>query len=49
MCVCVCLLLHRELEDRKKIQKLLTLVGPEEDDMTYLHREPPHKVHILIF
>ncbi|XP_075894154.1 coiled-coil domain-containing protein 77 [Nelusetta ayraudi] len=36
----------RELEDRKKIQKLLTLVGPEEDDMTYLHREPPHKVTI---
>lgn len=42
----VCLLFHRELEDRKKIQKLLSLVGAEEDKVTYLHREPPNKVHI---
>ncbi|XP_034032810.1 coiled-coil domain-containing protein 77 [Thalassophryne amazonica] len=36
----------RELEDRKKIQHLLSLVGPEVGEMTYFHREPPHKVTI---
>lgn len=34
----------RELEDRKKIQQLLTLVGSEEEALTYFHKEPPHKV-----
>uniref|UniRef100_A0A3B4H0U9 Coiled-coil domain containing 77 n=1 Tax=Pundamilia nyererei TaxID=303518 RepID=A0A3B4H0U9_9CICH len=34
----------RELEDRKKIQHLLALVGPDTGEMTYFHREPPHKV-----
>ncbi|NXO71832.1 CCD77 protein, partial [Phainopepla nitens] len=33
----------RELEDRKKIQQLLTLLGAEEGDVTYFHKEPPHK------
>lgn len=36
----------RELEDRKKIQHLLALVGPDTGEMTYFHREPPHKVTI---
>ncbi|XP_068169718.1 coiled-coil domain-containing protein 77 isoform X2 [Antennarius striatus] len=36
----------RELEDRKKIQHLLALVGPDAGDITYFHREPPHKVTI---
>ncbi|XP_028264039.1 coiled-coil domain-containing protein 77 [Parambassis ranga] len=36
----------RELEDRKKIQHLLALVGPDEGEITYFHREPPHKVTI---
>ncbi|KAK9516924.1 hypothetical protein VZT92_024830 [Zoarces viviparus] len=34
----------RELEDRKKIQHLLALVGPDAGEITYFHREPPHKV-----
>lgn len=42
-------MLRRELEDRKKIQKLLSLVGPQDDEVTYLHQEPPHKVHIHNF
>uniref|UniRef100_A0A7N9AVS3 Coiled-coil domain containing 77 n=1 Tax=Mastacembelus armatus TaxID=205130 RepID=A0A7N9AVS3_9TELE len=33
----------RELEDRKKIQHLLALVGPDAGEITYFHREPPHK------
>ncbi|NXN84647.1 CCD77 protein, partial [Bombycilla garrulus] len=33
----------RELEDRKKIQQLLTLLGAEEGEVTYFHKEPPHK------
>lgn len=37
-------LLPRELEDRKKIQHLLALVGPDADAITYFYREPPHKV-----
>ncbi|XP_057185699.1 coiled-coil domain-containing protein 77 isoform X2 [Triplophysa rosa] len=36
----------RELEDRKKIQHLLALVGPDPGEITYFHREPPHKVTI---
>ncbi|KAE8613555.1 hypothetical protein XENTR_v10007757 [Xenopus tropicalis] len=36
----------RELEDRKKIQKLLALVGTSEGDVTYFHKEPPNKVTI---
>ncbi|NWS69304.1 CCD77 protein, partial [Crotophaga sulcirostris] len=33
----------RELEDRKKIQHLLALVGTDEGEVTYFHKEPPHK------
>uniref|UniRef100_A0A3Q3XFM6 Uncharacterized protein n=1 Tax=Mola mola TaxID=94237 RepID=A0A3Q3XFM6_MOLML len=33
----------RELEDRKKIQHLLALVGTDAGEITYFHREPPHK------
>ncbi|XP_024137123.1 coiled-coil domain-containing protein 77 isoform X2 [Oryzias melastigma] len=36
----------RELEDRKKIQHLLGLVGPDAGEVTYFHREPPHKVTV---
>ncbi|XP_011474841.1 coiled-coil domain-containing protein 77 [Oryzias latipes] len=36
----------REFEDRKKIQHLLALVGPDAGEVTYFHREPPHKVTI---
>nr|XP_015208799.1 PREDICTED: coiled-coil domain-containing protein 77 [Lepisosteus oculatus] len=36
----------RELEDRKKIQHLLALVGPDAGEITYFHKEPPHKVTI---
>ncbi|XP_077196104.1 coiled-coil domain-containing protein 77 [Paroedura picta] len=36
----------RELEDRKKIQHLLALVGPDNGEVTYFHKEPPHKVTI---
>ncbi|XP_061577415.1 coiled-coil domain-containing protein 77 [Cololabis saira] len=36
----------RELEDRKKIQHLLALVGPDAEEITYFHREPPHKVTV---
>ncbi|XP_043564839.1 coiled-coil domain-containing protein 77 isoform X2 [Chiloscyllium plagiosum] len=36
----------RELEDRKKMQHLLALVGPEAETVTYFHREPPHKVTV---
>ncbi|XP_073720671.1 coiled-coil domain-containing protein 77-like isoform X1 [Misgurnus anguillicaudatus] len=36
----------RELDDRKKIQHLLALVGPDPGEITYFHREPPHKVTI---
>uniref|UniRef100_A0A803J689 Uncharacterized protein n=1 Tax=Xenopus tropicalis TaxID=8364 RepID=A0A803J689_XENTR len=35
---------EREHEDKKKIQKLLALVGPSEGDVTYFHKEPPNKV-----
>ncbi|XP_068459502.1 coiled-coil domain-containing protein 77 [Clinocottus analis] len=36
----------RELEDRKKIQHLLALVGTDTGEVTYFHREPPHKVTV---
>ncbi|KAM6937485.1 coiled-coil domain-containing protein 77 [Xenentodon cancila] len=36
----------RELEDRKKIQHLLALIGPDAGEITYFHREPPHKVTV---
>ncbi|NXO00884.1 CCD77 protein, partial [Rhinopomastus cyanomelas] len=36
----------RELEDRKKIQHLLALLGTDKE-VTYFHKEPPHKVTIL--
>ncbi|XP_076863225.1 coiled-coil domain-containing protein 77 [Brachyhypopomus gauderio] len=36
----------KELEDRKKIQHLLALVGPDAGEITYFYREPPHKVTI---
>ncbi|XP_044272975.1 coiled-coil domain-containing protein 77 isoform X2 [Varanus komodoensis] len=36
----------RELEDRKKIQHLLALVGTDTGEVTYFHKEPPHKVTI---
>lgn len=36
----------RELEDRKKIQHLLALVGPDTGEVTYFYKEPPHKVII---
>ncbi|KAM6090080.1 coiled-coil domain-containing protein 77 isoform 3-T4 [Theristicus caerulescens] len=37
----------RELEDRKKIQHLLALVGTDTGEVTYFHKEPPHKVTVL--
>lgn len=37
----------RELEDRKKIQHLLALVGTDSGEITYFHKEPPHKVKRL--
>ncbi|TRY97041.1 hypothetical protein DNTS_001451 [Danionella cerebrum] len=36
----------RELDDRRKIQHLLALVGPDPGEITYFHSEPPHKVVI---
>ncbi|XP_066110977.1 coiled-coil domain-containing protein 77 isoform X1 [Saccopteryx bilineata] len=37
----------RELEDKKKIQNLLALVGTEPGEVTYFYKEPPNKVSIL--
>ncbi|XP_053799509.1 coiled-coil domain-containing protein 77 [Vidua chalybeata] len=37
----------RELEDRKKIQQLLAILGADEGEVTYFHKEPPHKVTVL--
>lgn len=34
----------RELEDKKKIQNLLALVGPDAGEVTYFHKEPPHRI-----
>ncbi|MEE6478094.1 hypothetical protein FKM82_011732 [Ascaphus truei] len=36
----------RELEDRKKVQQLLALVGTGNGEITYFHKEPPNKVTI---
>ncbi|NXA98000.1 CCD77 protein, partial [Melanocharis versteri] len=33
----------RELEDRKKIQQLLAILGTDEGEVTYFHKEPLHK------
>ncbi|NWX30582.1 CCD77 protein, partial [Notiomystis cincta] len=33
----------RELEDKKKIQQLLAILGTDEGEVTYFHKEPPHK------
>ncbi|NWW39576.1 CCD77 protein, partial [Panurus biarmicus] len=33
----------RELEDRKKIQQLLAILGTDKGEVTYFHKEPPHK------
>ncbi|NWV47112.1 CCD77 protein, partial [Daphoenositta chrysoptera] len=33
----------RELEDRKRIQQLLSLLGTDDGEVTYFHKEPPHK------
>lgn len=37
----------RELEDKKKIQSLLALVGTDTKEVTYFYKEPPHKVSEL--
>uniref|UniRef100_A0A2R9BFR8 Coiled-coil domain containing 77 n=1 Tax=Pan paniscus TaxID=9597 RepID=A0A2R9BFR8_PANPA len=37
----------RELEDKKKIQNLLALVGTDAGEVTYFCKEPPHKVSNL--
>ncbi|XP_023573492.1 coiled-coil domain-containing protein 77 isoform X2 [Octodon degus] len=37
----------RELEDKKKIQNLLALVGTDTREVTYFYKEPPNKVTIL--
>ena len=34
----------RELEDKKKIQNLLALVGTDTGEVTYFYKEPPNKV-----
>ncbi|XP_060135954.1 coiled-coil domain-containing protein 77 isoform X2 [Zootoca vivipara] len=36
----------RELEDRKKIQHLLALLGTDSGEVTYFCKEPPHKATI---
>uniref|UniRef100_A0A8D2PJ06 Coiled-coil domain containing 77 n=1 Tax=Zosterops lateralis melanops TaxID=1220523 RepID=A0A8D2PJ06_ZOSLA len=33
----------RELEDRKKMQQLLAMLGANKGEVTYFHKEPPHK------
>ncbi|NXT74368.1 CCD77 protein, partial [Zapornia atra] len=38
----------RELEDRKKIQHLLTLLGTDKGEITYFHKEPPHKASSIL-
>ncbi|NXG70370.1 CCD77 protein, partial [Baryphthengus martii] len=37
----------RELEDRKKIQRLLALVGMDKGEVTYFHKEPPHRASFI--
>nr|KAF6373162.1 coiled-coil domain containing 77 [Pipistrellus kuhlii] len=34
----------RELEDKKKIQNLLALVGTDTGEVTYFYKEPPNKI-----
>uniref|UniRef100_A0A670JP63 Coiled-coil domain containing 77 n=1 Tax=Podarcis muralis TaxID=64176 RepID=A0A670JP63_PODMU len=41
LCLCVA---PKELEDRKKIQHLLALLGTDSGEVTYFCKEPPHKV-----
>jgi coiled-coil domain-containing protein 77 len=36
----------QELQDRKKINRLLSLAGVNEDEVTYFIKEPPGKVII---
>uniref|UniRef100_A0A8C7AK93 Coiled-coil domain containing 77 n=1 Tax=Neovison vison TaxID=452646 RepID=A0A8C7AK93_NEOVI len=36
----------REIEDKKKIQNLLALVGTDTGEVTYFYKEPPNKVSI---
>ncbi|NWV81408.1 CCD77 protein, partial [Dasyornis broadbenti] len=38
----------RELEDRKRIQQLLALVGTDEGEVTYFHKDPSHKAKCTI-
>uniref|UniRef100_A0A663N689 Coiled-coil domain containing 77 n=1 Tax=Athene cunicularia TaxID=194338 RepID=A0A663N689_ATHCN len=38
----------RELEDRKKIQHLLALMGTDKGEVTYFHTEPPHKASSIL-
>lgn len=38
---------YRELEDKKKIQNLLALVGTDTGEVTYFYKEPPNKVSNL--
>ncbi|XP_060020349.1 coiled-coil domain-containing protein 77 isoform X1 [Lagenorhynchus albirostris] len=37
----------RQLEDKKKIQNLLALVGTDTGEVTYFYKEPPNKVSIF--
>ncbi|NWT84972.1 CCD77 protein, partial [Lanius ludovicianus] len=37
----------RELEDRKRIQQLLALLGTDDGEVTYFHKEPPHKASCI--
>ncbi|XP_006108486.2 coiled-coil domain-containing protein 77-like [Myotis lucifugus] len=37
----------RELEDKRKIQNLLALVGTDTGEVTYFYKEPPNKVSVL--
>lgn len=39
--------MHRELDDRKKIQHLLALLGTDDGEITYFHQEPPNKVRSI--
>lgn len=38
---------RREIEDKKKIQNLLALVGTDTGEVTYFYKEPPNKVSSL--
>lgn len=39
----------KELEDRKRIQHLLSLTKPGSAETTYFIKEPPAKVHTILF